>query len=74
MDKLLPALEDKQYVISVILDYSACFDALSCSILYDKLERHSIRGVSLDFINTLTATPEMLDSSVTPRGCCGASS
>ena len=29
MDKLLPAFGEKNYVICVILDYSACFDTLS---------------------------------------------
>ena len=33
----------------VLHDYSACFDTSSRSILYDKLERYGIRGVSLDF-------------------------
>ena len=33
-----------------MLVYSACFDTPSCSILYDKLERYGIRGVSVDFI------------------------
>ena len=50
MDKLLPALEEKQYAKCVFLDYSAWFDTLSRSILYDKLEKYGIRGISLDFI------------------------
>ena len=32
------------------LDYSAYFNTLSCSILYDKLEIYGTRGLSLDFI------------------------
>ena len=40
MVKLLPVLEENQYAICVFFfDYSACFDALSRSILYNKLER-----------------------------------
>ena len=37
------------------LDYSACFDTLSRSILHDILERHCVRGVSLDFIRVYFA-------------------
>ena len=37
-----------QYVF--FLDYSACFNTPSLSILYDKLELYGIRWVSLDFI------------------------
>ena len=55
MDKLLPALKEKKYVICVFLDHSACFDTLSRSILYDKLERYGIRGVSLGFIKAYFA-------------------
>ena len=54
-DKLLPALEEKQYDICAFLDYSVCFDTLSRSILYDKLERYGIRGISLDFIKAYFA-------------------
>ena len=49
-DKLLPAIEEEIFVICVFLDYSACFDTLSRSILYNKLEKYGIRGASLDFI------------------------
>ena len=48
LDKVLQALEDKKYAICVFLDYSACFDTLSRSILYDKLERQGIRICSND--------------------------
>ena len=34
----------------VFLDYSGCFDTLSCSIHLDTLVRYGMRGVSLDFI------------------------
>ena len=50
LDKVLPAFEDNKYAMLVFLDYSACFDIVSRSLLYDKLERYGTRGVSLDFI------------------------
>ena len=56
IDKLLPALEGKQYAICVFLDYSACFDTLSRSILHDNLERYGTRGVILDFVKTILQT------------------
>ena len=49
LDKILPVLEDEKYTMCVFLDYSAYFDNLSRSILYGKLERYGIHGVSLDF-------------------------
>ena len=55
MDRLLPALEEEQYAICVFLDHSACFDILSRSILYDKLERYGIRSISLYFIRAYLA-------------------
>ena len=51
MDKLLPAIEEGNYALYVFLDYSSGFDTLSSSILIDKVDRHGIRGVSLDFIS-----------------------
>ena len=50
LDKLLPALKEENFTICVSLDYSVCFDILSRSKLFDKLERYGIRGVSLDFM------------------------
>ena len=37
-DKVLPVLEEKKYAICGLLDYTTCFDILSRSILFDKLE------------------------------------
>ena len=52
LDKVLLALEDKNYTTCVSHDYSACFDTLSRPILHDNLERLSISGVSVDIMNT----------------------
>ena len=45
LDILIPVLECEKYATCVFLDYSACFDTLSRSVLFDKLERYGIRGV-----------------------------
>ena len=50
LDKLIPALKEKKYDICIFLAYSAYFDTLSRSILYEKLEKYGIRGVILDLI------------------------
>ena len=54
MNNILPALEKKKYTICVFLDNSACFDTLSRSIFYVKLETYGI-GVSLNLIKAYFA-------------------
>ena len=52
VNKILPAIENKSYAICVFLDYKACFDTISRSILYRKLERYGVRGIALDLVKS----------------------
>ena len=52
LDKVLPAIEKKSYAICVFLDYKACFDTISRQILFRKLERYGVRGISLDLVKS----------------------
>ena len=48
VNKIMPAIGNKSYCICFFLDYS--FDTICKEILLKKLERYSIRGVGLQFI------------------------
>lgn len=52
ISKVLPAIENKKFCISVFLDYSACFDTLSRPILFEKLYRYGVRGGALDLLKS----------------------
>ena len=52
IDRILPAFLDGSYCLCVFLDFSACFDTISRSILFDKLARYGLLGASLDFIKS----------------------
>ena len=46
LDKVLPAIENKSYGTCVFLDYKPCFDTISIPILFEKLERYGVIGVT----------------------------
>ena len=52
VNKIMPAIENNLYCLSVFLDYKACFDTISRDILITKLERYGIRGVGLKFLKS----------------------
>ena len=52
MKRIIPGIEEKKIIICVFLDFTACFDTVSRNILFRKLEKYGVRGVSLDFIKS----------------------
>lgn len=52
ISKLLPALNNKKFIICIFLDYSACFDTISRTKLLEKLERYGVRGYSLKLMES----------------------
>ena len=52
VERLMPAFENKLYGICVSLDYSACFDTISRSCLLQKLDRHGVRGVPYELMES----------------------
>ena len=52
IDKITPAFQKGSYCICVFLDYSACFDTISRNILFSKLDKYGIRGLTLDFMKS----------------------
>ena len=55
IDRILTRMENKEIPINIYLDLSKAFDTLDYSILIDKLEFYSVKGVALDlFKNYLT--------------------
>ena len=52
IERVLPAFENKCYAVCVFLDFSACFDTISRSLLLDKLNRYGVRGMTLDFLSS----------------------
>ena len=48
-------MEEQKYTIAVFIDLSKAFDTLEHEVLFDKLYRYGIRGITLDwFISYLT--------------------
>ena len=47
VNEVLPVMAEKLYSICDILDYKTCYDTLSRSILFRKLERYGVRGLTL---------------------------
>ena len=52
IDRVSGAFEDQCYSICIFLDFSACFDTISRSILFSKLYNYGVRGVPLDLIKS----------------------
>ena len=53
--KILKNMEEQKYTIAVFIDLSKAFDTLEHEVLFDKLYRYGIRGITLDwFISYLT--------------------
>ena len=52
IDKLAKAMEEKEYVIGVFLDFSKAFDTVDHNILLDKLYHYGIRGIAHDWLKS----------------------
>ena len=52
MDELTKAIENKDYVIGIFLDFSKAFDTVDHSILLRKLAHYGIRGSALDWFHS----------------------
>ena len=49
-DKISKELNNKQYSIGILLDFSKAFDTINHDILIDKLSCYGIRGTALHLI------------------------
>ena len=50
--KIAKAIDEKEIVLGVFLDFSKAFDTINHTILFSKLNHHGIRGVTLDWIQS----------------------
>ena len=55
VDRILPTFIDGTYCICVFLDFSACFDTISRTMMMKKLERYGVNGPSLQFVESYFA-------------------
>ena len=55
INRVLPAIRERKYAICVFLDYTACFDTISRTILLSKLHRYGIRGSSFQLLESYFA-------------------
>ena len=49
-EKIAKAIDEKEIVLDVFLDFSKAFDAINHKIFLHKLNHYGIRGVALDWI------------------------
>ena len=52
VDKIAKAIDDKEIVLGVFLDFSEDFDTINHKIVFSKLKHYGIRGVALDWIQS----------------------
>ena len=52
VNRLLPALKEKKFAISIFLDFSACFDTVNRTKLLAKLEKMGVRGYTGQFFES----------------------
>ena len=52
VDKIAKAVDEKQIVLGVFLDFSKAFDTINHQICFSKLNHYGIRGVALDWIQS----------------------
>ena len=52
VDKISKAIDEKEIVLGVFLDFSKAFDTINHKILFSKLNHYGIRGVALDWIQS----------------------
>ena len=50
--KIAKAIDEKEIVLDVFLDFSKAFDTINHKIVFSKLNRYGIRGVPLDWIHS----------------------
>ena len=52
VDKIAKAIDEKEIVLGVFLDFSKAFDTINHTILFSKLNHYGIRGVTLGWIQS----------------------
>ena len=52
VDKIAKAIDEKEIVLGVFLDFSKAFDTINHKKLFSKLNHYGIRGVALDWIQS----------------------
>ena len=52
MDRLITSLENDEYVIGILLDFSKAFDTVDHVILLNKLSYYGIRGSALKWFES----------------------
>ena len=52
VDKIAKAIDKKEIILGVLLDFSKAFDTIKHEMLFSKLNHYDIRGVALDWIQS----------------------